>query len=62
MKVGIDTFGLDHGQSGLGAYLYFLMQNMPFEEGIEYDLFGVEADRYTYKAKFDTGYTPFSIK
>ena len=45
MKVGIDTFGLDHGQSGLGAYLYFLMQNMPFEEGIEYDLFGVEADR-----------------
>lgn len=62
MKVGIDTFGLDHGQSGLGAYLYFLMQNMPFEEGIEYDLFGVEADRYTYKAKFDTGYTPVDIK
>lgn len=61
MKVGIDTFGLDHGQSGLGSYLYFLMQDMPQEQGIEYDLFGQEADRYTYKAKFDTTFTAVNI-
>lgn len=61
MKVGIDTFGLDHGQSGLGSYLYFLMQNLPQEPGIKYDLFGQESDRYTYKAKFDTTYSPVVI-
>lgn len=61
MKVGIDTFGLEHGQSGLGSYLYFLMQNLPFEEGIEYDLFGQETDRYTYKAKFDTTFTAVDV-
>lgn len=61
MKVGIDTFGLDHGQSGLGAYLYYLMQNLSEEEGIEYDLFGQEADRYTYKANFDTTFSSVDV-
>lgn len=62
MKVGIDTLGLEHGQSGPGAYLYFLMQNMPFDEDINYDFFGQETDRYTYKAKFDTTFTSVEVK
>ncbi|MBP5588891.1 MAG: glycosyltransferase family 4 protein [Treponema sp.] len=61
MKVGIDTFGLDHGQSGLGSYLYYLMSNLPYEEDMTYELFGEESDRYTYKAKFDTQYAPVEI-
>ncbi|MBQ0162540.1 MAG: glycosyltransferase family 4 protein [Treponema sp.] len=61
MKVGIDTFGLDHGQSGLGSYLYYLMQNLEEDKDIEFELFGQETDRYTYKAKFDVEYTAVNV-
>ena len=61
MKVGVDTFGLDHGQSGLGSYLYYLMSNFEYEKDMDFELFGQESDRYTYKAKFDTQYAPVEI-
>ena len=61
MKVGIDTFGLDHGQSGLGSYLYYIMSNLAQDKDISYELFGQEIDRYTYKANFDTEYAPVEI-
>ncbi len=55
MKVGIDTFGCDHGRSGLGSYLYSLVSNLPSDPDVEYELFGTELDRYTYTGK--TGYS-----
>lgn len=48
MKIGIDTFGLDHGRSGLGSYLLSLAPCLPLEEGLSYEFFGSETDRYTY--------------
>lgn len=51
MKIGIDVFGCDHGQSGLGSYVLFLVKNLPLDKDCTYDLFGPENDRYT----FDSG-------
>ncbi len=48
MKVGIDTFGCDHGRSGIGSYLSSLTQNFKNSEKIQFELFGAEIDRYTY--------------
>jgi glycosyltransferase involved in cell wall biosynthesis len=61
MKVGIDTFGLDHGESGLGAYLFYLMKNLSPNDDIQFELFGHESDRYTYKANFDVEYTAVDV-
>lgn len=51
MKVGIDTFGLDHGKSGLGAYLINLVNHLPENSEFEFELFGHEEDRYVYTSK-----------
>ena len=48
MKVGIDTFGCDHGRSGLGSYLNSLAQHLKNDDDVQYELFGAEIDRYTY--------------
>ena len=48
MKVGIDTFGCDHAQSGLGAYLFYFISNLNQTDNLEFELFGAEIDRYTY--------------
>lgn len=48
MKVGIDTFGTNHGRSGLGSYLDSLTSNLTSDESVEFELFGAEIDRYTY--------------
>lgn len=48
MKVGIDTFGCDHGKSGLGSYLTSLTACLKNTDDIEFVLFGPEIDRYTY--------------
>ncbi|MCR5613621.1 glycosyltransferase family 1 protein [Treponema sp.] len=61
MKIGIDTLGLDHGQSGLGSYLFYLMKNLSPNDQIQYSLFGQEDDRYTYKANFDTEYNAVDV-
>ncbi|UKI54550.1 MAG: hypothetical protein L6V90_07580 [Treponema succinifaciens] len=53
MKIGIDTFGCDHGKSGLGSYLMSFINNLPAESEFEFELFGEEIDRYTYNAKRD---------
>ena len=47
MKIGIDTFGCDHGKSGLGSYLMSFINNLPAESEFEFELFGEEIDRYT---------------
>lgn len=50
MKVGIDTFGCDHGRSGIGSYLHSLAANLPQLPDVEFELFGSEIDRYTYNS------------
>lgn len=57
MKIGIDTFGCDHGKSGFGAYLYYLTNNLVDDKNVEYDFFGQEVDRYTYKTPVDHTFT-----
>ena len=48
MKFGIDTFGCEHGRSGLGSYLTSISQNFQNSEDFEFEFFGAEIDRYTY--------------
>ena len=43
-RIGIDTFGCNHGMSGLGSYLFELMNNMSCQD-CEIVLFGSEFDR-----------------
>jgi Glycosyltransferase len=50
MKVGIDTFGCDHGRSGIGSYLHSFTANLPQLKNMEFELFGSEIDRYTYNS------------
>ncbi len=65
MKIGIDTFGCDHGKSGIGSYILSLVRNLP-ETGLSpesvIDLFGPELDRYTYSSGVDSvTYTGVSV-
>ena len=50
MKIGIDALGCNHGQSGLGSYLLNFIKNIPKNPQCEFELFGLEIDRYTYTA------------
>lgn len=51
LKIGINTFGCDHGRSGIGSYILSLVRNFPDDTaGFDIDLFGPELDRYTYSA------------
>lgn len=53
MKVGINTFGCDHGRSGIGSYIHSLVRSLP-ESGNTVELFGPELDRYTYNSGLDS--------
>ena len=63
MKIGIDTFGCDHGQSGIGSYLSSVLNpltsNFP---DMQWTLFGHETDRYTWKYNDDVTFLGQSIK
>ncbi len=48
MKVGIDTFGCNHGQSGIGSYLTSLINELQNVTDISFELFGEESDRLTF--------------
>jgi glycosyltransferase involved in cell wall biosynthesis len=75
MKIGIDTFGCEHGRSGIGTYLMSLCAHLPDEiplgdaaQGGErsnprarFELFGPEIDRYTYTTEKGIGYAGISI-
>ena len=53
MKIGINTFGCDHGRSGIGSYIHSLVRNLP-DSGHGIDLFGPELDRYTYSSGLES--------
>ena len=61
MKVGIDTFGCEHGHSGLGSYLSSLVANLQNDGTVEYELFGSEMDRYTYGAENGLSYKAVAL-
>lgn len=48
MKIGIDSFGCEHGRSGIGSYLRSLIASLPDNPSMTYEIFGPEMDRYTY--------------
>ncbi|WP_407425027.1 glycosyltransferase family 4 protein [Treponema sp.] len=66
MKIGIDTFGCDHGKSGIGSYLTSLSQNFKNTEENHFELFGAEIDRYTYgqesNISFESVILPDTVK
>lgn len=62
MKIGIDTFGCDHGKSGFGSYLMSFVANLPSESSNEFELFGSEIDRYTYSSDKEINYISIEIK
>lgn len=61
MKIGIDTFGCAHGQNGCGAYLLNFIKNVPAFSQSDFELFGLEMDRYTYTADKEIPFTSVSI-
>lgn len=50
MKVGIDTFGLNGGKSGAGLYVRSLVSHLQNDADFQFELFGSEADKYTFNA------------
>ncbi len=61
MKIGIDTFGCEHGKSGLGSYLLNFISNIPDDTNNEIELFGSEIDRYTYSQKKKFSYVSVNV-
>lgn len=57
MKIGIDALGCDHGQGGCGAYLLNFIKNIPKASQCEFELFGLEIDRYTFTADKEINFT-----
>ena len=56
MKIGIDTFGCEHGRSGIGSYLSSLSQHFQNTEETQFELFGAEIDRYTFGRDSNIGF------
>ncbi|MCR4822743.1 MAG: glycosyltransferase family 4 protein [Treponema sp.] len=56
MKIGIDTFGCEHGRSGIGSYLSSITQNFQNTEDTQFELFGTEMDRYNFGQEQNLSY------
>lgn len=61
MRIGIDTFGCDHGRSGQGTYILNFISNLPQDDNYTIELFGEEEDRYNYTSGKDVSYVSFPI-
>ena len=61
MKIGIDAFGCNHGQSGAGAYLLNFIKNLHDDNDCEFEIFGLEIDRYTYTADNEIPFVSVNI-
>lgn len=62
MKIGIDSFGCNHGQSGSGSYLLNCIENYIPQEDIDLELFGFEMDRFVYINNAQASYVSVDIK
>lgn len=61
MKIGINAFGCNHGRSGSGSYLFYLVNNLPASK-YKFGLFGPEIDKYTYTSNLeDVDFTGLDI-
>ena len=47
MKIGIDTFACDSGNSGVGAYFIHFLKRIPPSQA-HFEMFGWEYDKFTY--------------
>lgn len=61
MKVGIDTFGLNGGKSGAGLYVRALVSHLQNDDEFQFELFGSEADKYTYNAGTNIPFAEINI-
>ena len=61
MKIGINTFGCEHGRSGIGSYLISLFKNIDSSSKHEFVFFGEEIDRYTYSEAFAKNFAAVGI-
>lgn len=61
MRIGIDTFGCDHGRSGQGAYIINFISNLPQNSNLQIELFGQEEDRYVYTSGKEVTFNSFPI-
>ena len=62
MKIGIDTLGCEHSQSGQGAYLLNFISNLPSNTELSFELFGLEVDRYIYTSEKPLEYNSVNVK
>ncbi len=60
MKIAIDSFGCNHGRSGIGSYIRSLVKNLPKTKH-EIQLFGHELDKYTYTSDIDLSFEGLSL-
>ncbi|MBR0496195.1 MAG: glycosyltransferase family 1 protein, partial [Treponema sp.] len=58
MKVGIDTFGCNHGNSEAGLYLLSLAKYLKNDENVEFEFFGEEEDRYIFTHDNNFNFVP----
>lgn len=61
MRIGIDTFGCDHGRSGQGSYILNFISNLPEDNNYSIELFGEEQDRYNYTSGKEVSYVSFPV-
>ena len=61
MKFGVDTFGSDHGRSGVGTYLASIMPHLLKTQDTEWLLYGSELDRYTFSEGFEVEYDSIDL-
>ena len=62
MKIGIDTFGCNHSQSGQGAYILNFLSNLPSDTQYQFELFGYEIDRFVYTGENGLKFISIDIK
>lgn len=61
MKIAVDTFGCEHGKSGFGSYLINFISHLPENVPFDFELFGSELDRYTYKSEKEFSFSSIDI-
>ncbi|MBR0032700.1 MAG: glycosyltransferase family 4 protein [Treponema sp.] len=61
MKIGIDTFGCNHGNSDTGLYLLSLAKYLKNDENMEFEFFGEEEDRYIFNHDNNFKFVPMYL-